>query len=230
MNTGNHMAVFTGTGIQRDDKQTTIQQMKAFYLSRGIQLPADYDGEDNPAPPVSAVPLHPLADTLVQVQDDAVNEIMDNVSDFKEFYKNFYEQFKKGKDVATIAAEIEVQSEVNEVEEEIVENPYGEWVEVNMEEEAARNMPVTLVQDDFTESDPYHNTRRAEQRLYDSDDEEQDKDINILENKDSSAQTLFGDSSDEDISKPVVFKKRKRKADKKGGIRKRPTLSQISDE
>lgn len=211
--------------------------MKAFYLSRGIALPTDYDSTENvqstpsfQPPPIPTQPIQPPV---------ATDDVSDDISDFKEFYKKFFAQHQQGKSVEDIAKSLEIEdnesNDKEEVQEDVVEedgDPYGEWEEVVREVEDAKNQPITLVEDSFTQADPYLQRRKFRNQVSyeDSDDEEQDKDISALESKDTSTNSLYGDSSDEeDLSKPVVFKKRKRKADKKGNIRKRRTLTQITE-
>lgn len=160
-------------------------------------------------------------------KDDTVKEepSKNMFAGFKEYYSKFYEEFKKNKDDNQPTQQVTILPPKNEeviVEEQYVQ-PYGEWEDVDEEEEAEKNAPAVLVEDNFTSNDKYFQRRKPVKSNYSDSDEEVDSTLKSLESKDYTEKPLFSDDEDEDVKKPVVFKKRKRKPST--NMRKRRAIS-----
>ena len=230
------------------------QKLRAFYESKGIKIPQEVLDTIKEEEAQQPEPEQEPAPEPVVAPEPAVPT---SFSSFQDFYKQFYQQYQKQQSGnAPQAEQTEAKKEEVAVKEEIAvkeeeeapehipvdeedDHPYGKWVTVVRQEEEAKNAPVTLVEDEFTKSDPYFKRRQnalaSQSNLQDSDEETDDRQLSLLEKKDTSAR--YEEDSDEDApKKPVAFKKKKDRKRKmpmnanQGGARKRLIVSNVHED
>lgn len=232
------------------------RKLREFYESKGIKIPQEVldtiKEEESLQPEPEPVPEPAAPEPAVPT----------NFTSFQDFYKQFYQQYQKQQSGNTQEAsdgdvkKEEVAAKGEAVKEEIAikeedpvpehipvdqedGHPYGKWVTVVRQEEEAKNAPVTLVEDEFTKNDPYFQRRQnalaSQSNLQDSDEETDDRQLSLLEKKDTSAR--YEEESDEDApKKPVTFKKKKDRKRKmpmnanQGGVRKRLIVSNVHED